>query len=173
MTTEADTIRANVDAILSAAGVSMQAVCLGETKRDNWVCDAWKVTFIVTSDQRAAGVEFDYFTGTGLRKPVEWKHGAPGYDNGRQPLLGTLLYEQWMTSAKPEAPHAADVLRCLTDDVQACHMSFNDWADTYGYDTDSRKAFKIYEACQESGDKLKKVFTHAQIAQLREALQDY
>jgi hypothetical protein len=46
-------------------------------------------------------------------------------------------------------PEAADVLNCLADDSAGVSnaRSFEEWADEYGYDTDSRKAEKTYNVC--------------------------
>ena len=54
-------------------------------------------------------------------------------------------------------PTAEDVLDCLASDSSSVDnaRSFEDWAGDYGYDTDSRKAEKIYNACRKQADKLK------------------
>jgi hypothetical protein len=52
-------------------------------------------------------------------------------------------------------PTLADVLDCLASDAAGFQnaASFEDWASEYGYDTDSRKAEKIYKAVsQQSSD---------------------
>ena len=52
-------------------------------------------------------------------------------------------------------PKIEDVLHCLFLDASARDMSFIDWADNYGYDTDSIRANKIYDACVENAVKLR------------------
>jgi len=44
-------------------------------------------------------------------------------------------------------PNAADLLECLTSDASGWDQSrsFEEWAEDYGYDTDSRKAERIYK----------------------------
>ena len=69
--------------------------------------------------------------------------------------------------------HAADVLHSLVMDAQATGYTFEDWCADFGYDSDSRKAYKVYEACLESGVKLRRIFTSTQIARLFEILQEY
>lgn len=52
-------------------------------------------------------------------------------------------------SAISKEPTAADVLSCLLSDA-SCHdnaRSFEDFASDLGYDSDSRKAERIYKAC--------------------------
>jgi hypothetical protein len=53
-------------------------------------------------------------------------------------------------------PTADDVMESLALDAAGFDntRSFEDWADDYGYDTDSRKAERIYKAVQTQSDKL-------------------
>jgi hypothetical protein len=54
-------------------------------------------------------------------------------------------------------PNAAEVLDCLRSDAQSVDNArdFEDWASDLGYDTDSRKAYAVWEACKEEGRKLR------------------
>jgi len=51
-----------------------------------------------------------------------------------------------MGSGLKGSPTKADVLSCLRDDARSIQDSteFEDWAEDLGYDTDSRKAERIY-----------------------------
>lgn len=53
------------------------------------------------------------------------------------------------TGSKIKEPTADGVLYCLISDVQSVEQSsgFEDWATSLGFDTDSRKAEKIYNQC--------------------------
>ena len=55
-------------------------------------------------------------------------------------------------------PTAADVLNCLASDSASVEnaRSFEDWASDLGYDPDSRKAKKIFKACEKEAERLKK-----------------
>lgn len=61
-----------------------------------------------------------------------------------------------MGPAHCEGPTAADVLYCLISDTTSVDnaRSFEDWCAEFGYDTDSRKAEKIYKQCLAIGEKL-------------------
>jgi hypothetical protein len=49
-------------------------------------------------------------------------------------------------------PNAADVLYCLALDGEAInYAAFEQWADEFGYDTDSRKAEAAYKECLRAG----------------------
>ena len=54
---------------------------------------------------------------------------------------------------EPEIP---GVLECLQGDCQSAEYSFEDFCGEFGYDQDSRKAFKIYKACGKIKGKLHK-----------------
>ena len=55
-------------------------------------------------------------------------------------------------------PTAAEVLDCLASDAAGYENArdFEDWASDYGYDTDSRKAEKLYRVIGKQAEKLKK-----------------
>lgn len=61
-----------------------------------------------------------------------------------------LTTEFHQGSAHTSEPTAADVLSCLVSDAVSVEQEpdFEGWAESLGYDTDSRKAERIYEACQ-------------------------
>lgn len=42
-------------------------------------------------------------------------------------------------------PEAKEVLDCLASDASGADQSFEDWADDYGYSTDSRRAYSTWE----------------------------
>ena len=53
-------------------------------------------------------------------------------------------------------PEVVDVLNCLADDIAGVSnaRSFEEWAEEYGYDTDSRKAEKTYNVCVKKAARL-------------------
>jgi hypothetical protein len=66
----------------------------------------------------------------------------------------TVYYS--MGSAHTSPPAAVDVLQCLADDAAGWENTkdFESWAPDYGYDTDSRKAFAIFNAVQKQAHRL-------------------
>lgn len=60
---KATEIQQQVADILSAAFITFSVHHVGQTKRDDWDCDAWRVSF---NGKRV--YETDYFTGLGHRK---------------------------------------------------------------------------------------------------------
>lgn len=148
-----------IAALLSAWNIQFSARLIGETIKDNnWKCDEWRV--------KIGAMETHYYTGTGHRKP---KKGA-FRTTARK---GTVAYANWKrANLQPVAPCAADILYSLIMDSEAAGMSFDEWCENCGFDSDSRKAFNTYEQCCSIGKDLRKVFTANQRAELSELLQD-
>lgn len=161
---EAQTIRANVSAFLASKGVTFSASLVGETVRENnWKCDEWRIT--LTAPGKPTLTE-PYYTGTGHRKQVR-PMPSPAY----RPR--TIAYEEWAKTAfKPQAPEAADFLHSFLSDGEAVNMSFTDWCAEYGYDDDSIKALRTYEACCAIGAKLRQFFTRDDVEALREMVRE-
>lgn len=153
-----------VNDYLKTLGIIYNAQLLGETKRNEWVCDEWRVTFN-RGDKKES---FEYFTGTGHRVS---KVPVPAFVGLNPRSIATA---RWVKeNVKPHTPQAAGVLYSLLTDISATEQSFADWCADFGYDTDSRKALTTYEACQKNADKLFKLFTPEERAHLSELLEDY
>lgn len=64
-----------------------------------------------------------------------------------------------MGSAHTQPPTAKEVLDCLADDSAGLEnrASFEEWREDYGYDTDSRKAERIYNTVVKQSERLHKL----------------
>lgn len=69
------------------------------------------------------------------------------------------------TNPERKAPTAYDVLACLT---KADPGDYDNFCSEYGYDKDSRKAFKTYKAVRKEWKNVERLFTDEQIQQLQE-----
>jgi hypothetical protein len=59
---------------------------------------------------------------------------------------------------KGGAPTADEVLDCLAADAASADgTTFEDWAEHFGYDTDSRKAERTFKACQKQAKRLRRL----------------
>lgn len=65
-------------------------------------------------------------------------------------------------------PTVADVLECMQSDISGSDESFENWCANLGYDSDSRKAEKIYKAVQSQSKRLLKLLGPAAWADLLE-----
>lgn len=105
---------------------------------DNWKHYAWTVNFAPPS------------------KPVVSLSYKCGTAHAVKPKFGT---------PRPIPPKPAEVLACYCRDYADSDCAFDEWADTFGYDTDSRKALALYDECRAAGPKLRALgLTRAQIA---------
>lgn len=145
------------DYVINTCGFTYSVQYTGTHTRDNWDCDSWMFAI--------KGQAFDYFTGLGHREIVR------GFKAMSLPDAKRIMGE-WKASQVIRPP-VAGLLYSLILDGSACNESFAAWCDNFGYDTDSRKALKIYEQCQQGFDKLCKVFTATQIKHLTGLLEGY
>jgi hypothetical protein len=54
-----------------------------------------------------------------------------------------------------EDPTAHGVLDCLLSDASAGEQTFEDFADEFGYDQDSRKAYATWESCVKMAERVR------------------
>lgn len=114
---------------------------------EKWEHDKWTCVFT----RKGKTQSFEYRTGTGHREK------------------GRVDQHSWTVQVRPVPPSAADVLYCLTSDALSAQQTFQSWCAELGYDSDSRRAEKTYFACQEVSDKLTKLFSLAEIEEMRNA----
>lgn len=84
----------------------------------------------------------------------DWKNG-----------MAHVTKDRYGKTLGPKKPNPAEVLgRVCADYLSIAQESFSDWSAAYGYDEDSRKAYRIYEDCQALGPKLRRLgLSRAQI----------
>lgn len=170
-TQQAKTADETVADYLVAQRISFTATLVGETKRDSWTCDEWRVTIARhdappafapnATGKKTAELETRYYTGTGHRKAIKGRKSADPHGRFSNDSL------------RPVAPSAASVLHSLLMDAQGAEQPFDYWCSDYGYDTDSRKALDVYEACCTIRRDLYKVLTTEQRETLHTMLEDY
>lgn len=169
---------------LKSAGIKYDVVLMqADADIDGWKCDKWNTMF--------NGNSFEYHTGIGHRV-IDFKQrmGSPkavreiieltGADRRRtvlktkelrrNPNKKSINFEAYAYTCPPT--HAS-VLYSLLLDSDASECSFSEWCGHFGYDTDSKKAERIYSACQDNSDKLNRIFSGKQKAKLQTLLEDY
>jgi hypothetical protein len=80
---------------------------------------------------------------------------------------------EYVPNMVPEPPTTADILDSLRLDAE-CYdeaRDFEDFAATFGYDTDSRKAEALYHACAEMAKKLRIFLGNTAYTQLLEEVE--
>lgn len=69
-------------------------------------------------------------------------------------------------------PKKQDLLDCLVSDYFSQTNSFEDFANEYGYDTDSRKTEKIFKQVKKEQEKLEKIFPNRELEDLEMELRE-
>lgn len=70
------------------------------------------------------------------------------------------MFDFWGSRANPEINSRADAINafeCFLSDVDVGNMTFEEFCNEFGYDTDSRKAKKIHRLCQKSARKFDRI----------------
>lgn len=164
-----DEIRENVSALLAKAGVTYSAEFVPQSKSRNALEKEpslnWRVTL---TGGRVAPWTTDYMQGIGH---------VPNYNALKGPkttLFNDGYLRDGITRMPLPAPHVADVAHSLVLDSDVIsYGSFEEWAREFGYDEDSRKAERTYQACMAIALKLRQILGDELIAKLRDALEDY
>ena len=141
----------------------------------------WRVTFTANGPgARCGSLTTDYMQGIAHLPGYNRKGFNPRSidgDKAIQQAVETGLINPFDLHDKAfvpiPVPAISEVLCCLLSDASAIDFpDFEDWADNYGYDSDSRKAESIYRACLDIGLKLRNMLGEETLDRLREALQD-
>lgn len=86
----------------------------------------------------------------------------------------TQFARNYTTGGKPILPDPVDVWYSIVSECDVLQSAnFEEWAQNYGYDTDSRKGEAIYRACLETALAVNRALGSANLDRLREAYQDY
>lgn len=76
--------------------------------------------------------------------------------------------------SRPIMPNAIDVIHSLTMDSDVLNYStFEDWAENFGYDPDSRNGEKVYKACMKIALKMRAALGESGLSRLNEIFEDY
>jgi hypothetical protein len=183
-----------IDQALTAAGLTITAVFVPQSKSRHAItaradngqgkggyggkgepCINWKCTISVKGGEVWTG---DYSQGAGyLPEFIRHKSSRANYnaelfacESGKAVRFGATIFDKGQP-LKP--PSMRDVLYSLLMDSEAYSMDFEEWADTFGYDRDSRKAEATYNACAAIGRALAAKLSPAELDRLREVFQDY
>lgn len=98
------------------------------------------------------------------------------------PYTVTLIHDKkqmtvpfFMGMAHTSEPRKSDVIPCLLSDYSLIESSrnFEDFCSSLGYDSDSRKAEKIYNDTKKQSEKLENLFGKDGIRQLEELYKEH
>lgn len=148
--------------------------------------DHWSVKFSMKKADHNGDLyaSFDFYTGIGHRishsKKIAYKLSTSQIESVKElrDLLGKDRLDNTVFKLKNNVDYAvsptqASVLYCLLLDASGAEQNFSDWCGDFGYDNDSISAFKVYQACCDTLEKMRKIFSNSQRSELSELLQDY
>jgi hypothetical protein len=148
-----------------------------DTSEAGWMRDKWSVTIECNGKSYT---DF-YYMGLGHRTlcfGITQERGSYRYYSQGKGVWakndveacekGMLLVPK---SKDKEYPKAWEIVYSWLGDAQ-CDMSFEEWANEFGYSDDSIKARDIYMHFQRIRSALRSIFGDATIAELQEAAQD-
>jgi len=177
-----------IESFMDSHGVTVEAVFVPFSQSRNkggWESLNWRVTLKVKGREV---MTTDYSAGIGhapsykaTKAPARysghlsfWKAEAGAFEIEN----GFAAIPEWhgirADKKRPLMPEACDVLYSLASDVGVLNSSgFEDWASEMGYETDSRKAEKIYRECIETALKLRAALGDDGLTALHTACEDY
>lgn len=159
--------------------LTVSAKFIGQTvaEKKNWPALKWEVSLqrngksILTTDY-AAGVAHCPSYKTGARSVSVQECIDKELATGIRYCVGAG--GKAVRTTEVINPSPLDVIHSLVTDASALdYSSFEDWASDMGYETDSRKAEKIYQECLAHALKLRNSLGEEGLRELREAAQDY
>jgi len=84
-----------------------------------------------------------------------WQETATGY-KVKLTFEGRSITVNFWCGSLCAKPTAFEVMYCLVSDASYADYSYEEWAESIGYDVDSREAEKTYKACIAQTKRFKK-----------------
>lgn len=148
--------------LLKKHDISFTPVFLRKGFKDNWEC--YQFTCILGSES------FEYNKGIGhcLNRASAKQYIRKYKSKYEGRLIAEVNFAEFV-----KMPTSAELIYSLLMDSFTAQDTFEGFCDCCGYDTDSRKALDMYLACQESGNKLRKVLDNSLIKEIEVILENY
>lgn len=118
-----------------------------------------ETTKTTTTTTTEAGIKV-HITATPGDKPAHWQPAGQHYRVAIRTDLGRASFDYWGSRHDLENGidcNPLDALGCFASDALSGYDSFKDFCGNFGYDTDSRKAERIWKACKASTTKAQRL----------------
>lgn len=134
----------------------------------------------ITKENILLNIEIDVLKAFKTQEDIkdEWKKGTNKWQVKLVYFNKIYVTDFYMGSGlvdemgKPKKPTKEDILSAMiTDDVS--DLDFDDFCNEFGYNNDSIKALKVYEACKRETKAYYNMFDSEEREVLRELLEDY
>jgi len=174
------------DEFLKSTNTSLSIKLAEKQSPPNWVSDAHGLKYECTLSNGKGSYTFDFWSSIHDAEPVrmleEWNTTQETsllfklkdlLEKRKIKSTSRIISSGWIVNPKKILqdinasilPSSYSVLACM--DV-LYEDTFKDFCSSLGYDEDSKKAEKIYNACIEQDRQLRRIFTHEQLGQLQE-----
>jgi hypothetical protein len=186
-----------IQELLESLGLSIEVGDPAPFFKDNWAAVEFKLT--LNFQGKAILSDLSYKMGVGHfplkydNLPFTYKNGRDSFTEEEESLYYALKYNpspRYTNQSKVDKIHASiaakisklegitpSLTEVMFDQVQNYSVldfsSFEEWAEDYGYDPDSRKGEKCYKECLRMALALRNALGEDAITKLREAYQDY
>lgn len=163
-----------LDTLIQSLGIEYQATFVPQSRSRNANEKSPTLNWKITLQRGNYKLETDYSQGIGhhpkyrQRTPTVYDQNVykRSCENGKYSVGG------WAERPLP-APKLVDVLHSLVLDSDVLeYPCFEDWAESFGYDTNSRKAEATYRSCLEIALKMRLILSD-RLPELQEAYADY
>lgn len=138
---------------------------------------------ITTTDYQQQAIDFLSKTQTTMSVAHTLENNCPTWDNEKH-IHGNeykITFKRGKKSASIKfwnsyqdildgdiPPSAYDVLANIANGQYDDLLTFDQWCDDYGYNSDSRKAFRTYQLCVKQAIKLKTIWSAKELELLQE-----
>lgn len=151
--------------LFSELKIDLEYTKLSGGEWDNKKGEFTQAEYLVSLTVEDRTEKFPYFSGggnTGI--PIKWEEIENGFG---QIVRGKPIKWQHKQAPRqhekpfkirPIPPQADDVLQCLQSDCQSGGLTHQEFCEEFGYDSDSIEQRDIYLKCQDSLNKLRKLF---------------
>lgn len=139
-----------IDRLLARDGWAIESELIADDFDGRDGANRWRVTI----SRAGRSYQTEFTQGAGCRH-----YKQSGKPIGMQPRTGKVGYfRDLVRITAPDAPTLADVLHCVVSECDVVnYATFEDWAECFGYDTDSRKAEAIYRGCLATYTQLRQI----------------
>jgi len=178
-----DDLAADRYALLEKLGIEYLAAFVPQAQSRNSASKYKSINWKVTIKRGSQSLTTDYMQGIGhanipqpsFAKLVSANLKSIAADEKMRHLVENGWYMLGVLQRVDQpAPDRNDVLHSLCLDSEVLdYPTFEEWADNFGYDRDSRKAEKIYRDCLEIALRMRAIFGNSDLTKLRATFEDY
>lgn len=176
---EEENRKADRHALIQSLGIEYSAKFVPLSQSRNVKEKDKSLNWLVTIKRGNSSLTTNYMQGIGHLKGFSQPYGkglsiSDTYALDRSVQSGIIFSHVTGETRRIPGPNLEDVLYSLLLDASVLDSpTFEDWAGEFGYDTDSRKSEKLYNACLEIALKMRALLGDENLRKLHDLYQGY